>query len=147
MVRSCRSLVLQWISFGLGQLARLRIYGPSRIIWILEALLFPQRSPGERDAIVGRGVHGRTGALLKASTHMSLDPHGAPAQEIQMGGAVFIGRTVLPNTNAPTVRYYALARTDLGFTSSRPDSVSRSLQTSVKWLWEADAQSTFMFAQ
>ena len=79
-------------------------------------LAIAQRSSGEIVAVIGRGDHVRTsdmGAVMNVTIRPST-PNGELADEVALAGGVFIGRTAIPHSTLPTVRYYAMTRTDIG---------------------------------
>ena len=112
--------------------------------------VFAQRPPGEVDAVVGRGPHGGTtedGAMLNVAIRPSVLPSGTHAQEIQLGGVFFVGRTDLPHALVPTARYYALTRVDLALVESWPSYLTGLVSASERWAVSTAVQAAFMFTQ
>ena len=78
-------------------------------------LAFLQRSVAEIAVLISNGSHGRTsdaGTVLNVTVHPS-SPISALSDEIGLLGGAFLSRTAIPNGVLPSVRYYALALTDL----------------------------------
>ena len=112
-------------------------------------LAFVQRSPDEIVAVIGRCDHGRTsdmGTVLNVTIPPST-PNGALADEIVLAGGVFAGRTAIPHASLPTVRYYALTRTDLGPPAlTRVAFFTSSLHQMRRWTQMLGTTTAFMFA-
>lgn len=113
-------------------------------------IVYVLRSAGDFSAIVSRGSHGRTsdsGTMLNVSLHASLVPNGTLAHDINSTGTCFVGRAAIPHASAPTVRYYALTRSDLMLRPSRISAVPGAIYSSDAWLRDMLAHATFMFSQ
>lgn len=113
-------------------------------------IVYVRRPPGDFAAVFSRWPHGRTsgaGAMLTVSTRPSLIPDGALTSEINASGTCFIGRKAIPHSSAPTVRYYALTRTDLSTLSSWLSPVPGVLYSSSVWLRGLIMHTSFMFTQ
>ena len=115
-------------------------------------IVFVCRSPDEKAAIIAKGAHGRTekaGAVLNVSSHSALDQTNPLAQEIDLIGACFIGRTIFPHDVFPTVRYYAYARTGLPSIPPSTGFSQRFSHLTLAWDWIRSSMSYtfFMFTQ
>ena len=134
--------------------------GPSHTVLDLRAmkrhldsgcLVYVCRSVDEIAAIAAKGPHERTsasGSLLNVSTHPLVDQSSALAQEIDLAGACFIARTAIPHETVPTVRYYALARSQRIAPVPLSDlSYVTHLYALWSWLKTVVGRTTFMFSQ
>ena len=113
-------------------------------------IVYVQRPPSDFAAIVSRGAQERTseaGAMLNVSTNPSFIPNGALTSEINATGTRFIGRTAIPHASAPTVRFYALTRTDVSSPSSWLSAVPGLVYSSTAWLRGVIMHTSFMFTQ
>ena len=109
-----------------------------------------QRAQGEIAAIVSRGANGKTteeGAMLNVTKHDPSNPTGPLAQEIEMAGSCFVGRTASPQSSVPEVRHYAPIRADFDPYPSWPTYVVGEITDTISRLGPMAAHASFISPQ